>query len=58
MRIVCAWCGRIISEPSALVIEIVKGVERVQTSHGICPRCLEENITALERIKPDHGGSD
>ena len=48
MRIVSAWCKRIISEPPSLT--------EAPTTHGICPRCYEEQVAALDRIKPDHDG--
>jgi hypothetical protein len=60
LRIVCAWCGRTISDPQSDQYSL-----DCQTSHGICPRCLEENLAVLEQVKPatevagaepDHGG--
>lgn len=33
-RMLCAWCGEVLEE----------GAIGAPTSHGICPRCLEEEL--------------
>lgn len=49
MQIICAWCKRVISTDGD-DIEVI--------SHGICPRCFEEEekkIMALDpHIRPHH----
>lgn len=56
VRVVCAWCGKLISEPH----EPIPGIHRdnlstcflVPTSHGICPACFAEQEAVLTGMAP------
>lgn len=42
MRVICAWCGKILS-PSL--------VEGEGTSHGICEKCLKIQMAELAELR-------
>lgn len=35
-KVVCAWCGKEMGE--------IEGIEGGETSHGICPECMREQL--------------
>ena len=45
----CAWCGAVHLGP----LWALRGLPLLQryTSHGICPRCKEETIAAIQASK-------
>ena len=49
VRIICAWCKRVISDP-----QTDRYPMEVTTSHGICPRCFEQNEVILGAMCPDN----
>lgn len=51
VRIVCAWCERVISDPNVGLPEQYQF--DVRDSHGICPRCYEENEALIDSMGPE-----
>lgn len=53
MRVVCAWCGAVITEATEFERRLAACCEQeVATSHGICPACFEEQEAVLTGMAP------
>lgn len=56
IKVVCAWCGAAVGEdPNAgLPAQFRWDEEDFAVSHGICPRCFEEQENVLRGMAPAH----
>jgi hypothetical protein len=45
MYLICAWCDR--------TIKVLQPVYDYGKSHGICEKCLEKQLRALEKLQAE-----